>query len=143
MTGIPKTGKQFNIHVKYDDILIECHTINSVEFKSVYFLVKGWFDLDNSGLERLKRDISNTIQRNVGDIFIKDKIISYTEFPRTLTDGYGYSMFEFTVYLKQINMIDFQQAKEPTKRIMDKIYEDNFVDANFRFKNLKNNTKKR
>jgi len=124
-------------------VLIECNTINYIEFKSIFFIIKGWFDLDDKGLNDLKKSITKTIKRNTDDsMFIKDKIISYTEFPRTLTDGYGYSMFEFTVFLKQINMIDEEQAKEPTKRIMDKIYEDNFVDANFRFKNLKRAYKK-
>lgn len=135
--GIQKTGKQLNANLTYDDVLINCFTINSVDFKSVYFLIEGWFDLDSNGLNTLKRNIANTIKRNCGDIFISDKIISYTEFPRTLSDGFGFSMFEYTIFLKQVNLIDVHQAKEPTRRIMDKIYEENFVNRTFQVKNLR------
>lgn len=141
--GLQKLGKQLNSELKFEDIQIECFTINCVEFKSVYFVVEGWFDLDSEGLNNLKKSISNTIQRNVGDDFNKNKIIAYTEFPRTLTDGYGFSMFEYTIYLKNINQIDVHQAKEPTRKIMNKIYEENFVDAGFRYKNLRNSKKRR
>lgn len=140
--GIQKLGKQLNSKVEYENILLECHTINSVDFKSVYFLIEGWFDLDSNGLTNLKKNIARTIKQNAGDVFNGDKIISYTEFPRTLKDGFGFSMFEYTLYLKNVNQIDVHEAKEPTKRIMDSIYRDNFINGGFRYKNLRKSKKR-
>jgi hypothetical protein len=140
----PKLGRQFNYKLNYDEVNIECHTINCINFKSVYFLIEGWFDLDDRGLNKLKTNMGRTIQRHLDkSMFITDKLISYSEFPRTLSDGFGFSMFEYTVYLKHTNIVNVEQAKEPIRRVIEKIYDENFVDVDFRVKKLRKAKKRR
>ncbi len=141
--GAQKLGKQFNYKLNYEEVNIECHTINYIDFKSVYFLIEGWFDLDTKGLTKLKADMARTIQRNLDkSMFITDKLISYSEFPRTLSDGFGFSMFEYTVFLKRTNIVNVEQVKEPLRRVIEKIYDENFVDIDFRVKKIRKSKKK-
>ncbi len=127
-----RTGKRFNIKLDYNEVEIEAHTLDWMDFKSVFIIVQGWFNLEQKDVYKLNKQIKRSLSKHMdGNIFDMEKIIDVVDAPRTLTNGFGHSLFEYTIFLKRPNLIDSKEMNPYTKRIVEGIYNENFINPDF------------
>ena len=127
-----RTGKQFNIKLKFDNVEIEAHTLDSTHFKSVYIIVHGWFNLEREEIYKLNKRIKTALYKYMNlAIFTNERVIDVVDAPRQLTNGFGHSMFEYTLFLRTPNLITPKEMNPYTKQIMEGIYNEVFIDPNF------------
>lgn len=133
-----RTGKQFNTKLKFDNVEIEAHTLDAIHFKTVFIVIHGWFNMEREDVYRLNRKIKTSLYKHMNlAIFTNEKVIDIVDAPRQLTNGYGHSMFEYTLFLRTPNLISPKEMNPYTKQIIEGIYNEVFVNPEFDVKKKK------
>lgn len=130
-----RTSKTFNVNLVFKDVEITCNTIDIIDFKSVYFVIRGWFDLNKQQIATLNKQIKKSLINNLDlTLFRIDPIIDVVDAPETMTNGFGHSMFEYTVFLKYPGLTTKEEVQLATKHTIKQIHKEIFEDPDFKVK---------
>jgi hypothetical protein len=125
-------GRRLNSDIEYDNVLIQCHTTDGVNFKSVFFVIQGWFDIELTQQTILHKNIIRTIKNHIPEnIIYKDRIIPICELPANLQHNNNKTQYEYTMFLKKPNSMRPSDLEPYTKVIMDEVYGEHFKDKEF------------
>ena len=123
-------GRRFNKSLEFDNITIEAYTMDKIDLKSVYFIVRGYFDMEMNQILYFKNNIGRTIKKIISeDVFQKDKMIINSELPVNIVDGFNIATFEYTIFLKKKNIIDHKEMEPHVRGIMIGVYDEHFKDT--------------
>ena len=123
--------KTFNPNVKYPNIKIESATCNVENFSSVYIIVEGWFDEDLETIHKLRKQIRQTISNNLNlNLFTNRMILDTPDIPLKKTSNECYATFEYTIFLKKVNIIEPLSMRVHMKKLTDIIFEKHFMNTN-------------
>jgi hypothetical protein len=123
-------GRRFNKSLEFDNITIEAYTMDKIDLKSVYFIVRGYFDMEMNQILYFKNNIGRTIKKIMSeDVFQKDKMIINSELPVNIVDGFNIATFEYTIFLKKKNIIDHKEMEPHVRGIMIGVYDEHFKDT--------------
>ena len=126
-TSGEKIGKNFNSKLKFDNVVIKSFTQNSIVFKTVTISVKSWYEQELREIKHLNKQIKQTINKHLNlGLFSNKFVIDVADIPVEKTDTTCYCSFEYTLFLREHNIISPKLMSEYISPLMVAIYEEHY-----------------
>lgn len=128
----PKKGSVFKTKNNFDNLTIECQTIDRIDFKSVILTIGGWFIVDEDikpkrRILKLLEDITKTIKHNSNKHYFNGMLIDVAEMPYTFdAQRTGYINLEYTLFINKEIKFNKQDMTTIMNEIIDVVYEKHF-----------------
>ena len=127
-----KKGSVFKTKNNFDNLTIECQTIDRIDFKSVILTFGGWFIVDENikpkrRLVKLLEDIIKTIKLNSNKHYFNNMLIDLAEIPDTFdAQRTGYVPLEYTMFINKETKFNKQEMTMLMNEMIDVVYEKHF-----------------
>jgi len=128
----PKKGSVFKTKNNFNNLTIECQTIDRIDFKSVILTIGGWFIVDEDikpkrRILKLLEDITKTIKHNSNKHYFNGMLIDVAEMPYTFdAQRTGYINLEYTLFINKEIKFNKQDMTTIMNEIIDVVYEKHF-----------------